>query len=198
MIMGTVPQTAVEDAFKTICAWLKQLNPGWEGNSQFQNTPERLLRFYLETCWSSEAIQREINLQMKAFDQGYDEMLAAGPVTAWTLCPHHLLPCRFEVVVGYIPNGRVLGLSKIARVSIIVAKRPVMQEQYTQDLAEVFQEELKPKGVGVYVNGIHGCMASRGVLQSFPVETTCLKGNFLNDPSTKSEFMDAVNRKMNG
>lgn len=186
----------LQEAFQTICNWIISANPDWEGNSQFKGTPERLLRFYSEACWSSEAIDLEIAKQFRVFEQGYDEMLAVGPIVAWTLCPHHLLPCRFEVVIGYIPDGRVLGLSKFARASVAMAKRPVMQEQYTQELAEVIKEQLKPKGVGVYVSGYHGCMASRGVHQSSPVSTTCLKGNFLNDSSTKAEFMGEVDRHM--
>jgi len=99
------------------------------------------------------------------------------------------LPCEFRVFLGYIPEGKkVIGLSKLTRLAVILAKRPIMQEQYTTELADLLERKLSPKGVGVTVYGIHGCMVARGVQQHAEVVTSVVKGDFLKEGPTRSEF----------
>jgi GTP cyclohydrolase I len=185
----------LKECFSKLVEQIGSNHPDWVGNRQFTGTPDRIARFYEETCWSEDKILRELESCLsRTFQQEYDEMLVTEPISVWTLCPHHLLPCHFSVTVGYIPNGNVLGLSKFARISTILGKRPIMQEEYTQELACLLQDRLKPNGVGVSVTGSHGCMSSRGVLQDLAVTTCCLKGTFLDQPATRQEFLMRVRK----
>lgn len=166
---------------------LRERYKDWEGVAQFGDTPRRLARMYEEFCWTSADIQKELDKQFRVFDEAYNEMLVNGPIVVWTLCPHHLLPCEFKVVIGYIPSGKVLGLSKFTRIAQTMGRRPIMQEQYSVELADELNKRLSPKGVAVYVTGVHGCMTSRGVRQHSDVVTSIIKGAFEEHP-TREEF----------
>ena len=169
---------------------------GWIGAEQFKGTGARLARMMKEMCWPNEAVEKEVNNCFKAvFDNNYDEMLVSEPTSVWTLCPHHLVPVHFEVAIGYVPNGQVLGLSKFSRVALAVGKRPIMQEQYTQELAESIMNHLSPKGCAVYVVGVHGCIGCRGVQQDVRIHTAVVKGVFDTDPKTREEFYRIVKGK---
>ncbi|KKN14202.1 hypothetical protein LCGC14_0998740, partial [marine sediment metagenome] len=164
----------------------------WEGRAQFKGTGARLLRMVGECFWDPDHINEELEKCFKTFDEEYSEMLVEGPISVWTFCPHHLLPCHFDVHIGYIPSGKVLGLSKFSRISEILAKRPVMQEQYTREVAACIDENLSPEGVGVYVIGQHGCMRCRGVKQEASVKTSVLLNSFREDPAVRYEFFQIV------
>ena len=165
----------------------------WAGHRQFEGTGVRLRRMVDELCWPTSRIEREVNECFKAvFPDKYDEMLVSGPTSVWTLCPHHLVPCNFEVHIGYIPSGEVLGLSKFSRVALILGKRPIMQEEYSRDVANAIMEGLKPKGVGVFILGHHGCIGCRGVNQDVNVSTSILLGEFKTQPEVRSEFYRIV------
>ncbi len=167
---------------------LKELYKGWEGVKQFQDTDLRLVKLYEELCWSPAKIEEELRKCLKTFKDGYSEMLVTGPTEVWTLCPHHLLPCLFRVTVGYLPHQRVLGLSKFSRIAIIMGKRPIMQEAYSEELSKWLDKNLRPEGTAVYVSGTHGCMQARGIKQNAEVVTSVLKGDFLKLPETRAEF----------
>lgn len=170
--------------------WLKERYQGWEGTKQFGQTPQRLERMFQEFCWTQEQIDSELNKAFeKVFDNPYNEMLVKRPIDVWTLCPHHLLPCHFQIAIGYIPVGKVLGLSKFFRISEALAKRPIMQEEYSTELADMLMERLKPKGAAVYIVGRHGCMSARGIKQHSDVITSTLRGCFETEPETRAEFM---------
>ena len=176
------------DATTRLVRVLQERYGGWEGVKQLGDTPERIARMYQEFCWSSVRIEEDLEQQFRVFEQAYNEMLVIRPIDVWTLCPHHLLPCHFKVTVGYIPNGRVLGLSKFARIADILARRPVLQEQYSTELADLLMAKLEPKGVAVHVEGSHGCMTARGVKQHSEVITSTIRGVFESDSSTRQEF----------
>jgi len=159
---------------------------------QLKDTPGRLARMYSEFCWNPDDIEEEISKQFRVFEDRFDEMLVTGPIVVWTLCPHHLLPVRLNIWVGYVPNGKVLGLSKFARIAIVMGKKPTMQETYTNELADLLLGRLQPKGVGVYAIGMHGCMTSRGVRQVSSIVTSSLRGCFLKEPATRAEFLSIV------
>ena len=163
----------------------------WEGGEQFNGSGDRLRRLVSEMCWSKKDIDREIDKNFEAvFNDPYSEMLVCKNVNVWTLCPHHLLPCNFRVYIGYLPkSGKVLGLSKFARIAVTLAKKPIMQEQYTRELAGVFGSKLDPDGLGIYVIGKHGCMGCRGINQELEIVTSKLEGDFLEDHSTREEFL---------
>jgi len=169
---------------------MKKRYKGWSGLSQFDGTENRLYRLYEEFCWTPKKIEEHLSKTFKVFDHTFDEMVVVGPFNVNSLCPHHLLPCKLEVTIGYIPNknGKVLGLSKFIRISEIVGKRPILQEQYSQELADVFVTNLEPRGIAIHVVGDHGCMGSRGVKQHTPVVTSVIKGAFETQPETRAEF----------
>ncbi len=186
----------IGDAFQLIENHLKRKYYGWAGRSQFSGTGARLARAFDEFCWTSEAIDSEVQKALKSeFDYEIDEMLVEGPIIAWTLCPHHLLPCRFVVYIGYIPTGRVLGLSKFARIAVALGKRPIIQEMYTKELADTINNALQPRGVGVFVSGQHNCMQARGIKQEANVTTSILYGAIKDRPEARAEFYSLVERK---
>jgi GTP cyclohydrolase I len=178
------------DVFDGIEEYFRSKYRDWEGATQFEGTGDRLRRMVGEMCWDEEFRQSELKKCYQAvFEESYSEMLVVGPTSVWTLCPHHLVPCHYQVYIGYCPNGKVLGLSKFSRIALLVGKRPIMQEQYTRELAESIEENLDPLGCGVYIIGTHGCIMCRGVTQSdIRVSTTALKGVFLEDSKVRDEF----------
>lgn len=168
---------------------LKSRYEDWEGVRQFEGTDLRVARMYEELCWTTEHIERDLDKHFKSvFPDQYDEMLVKPGIVVYTLCPHHLLPVRMSVTIGYIPNGKVLGLSKFVRVADTLGRRPVIQEEYSRELAEVIESRLTPKGVAVYVVGLHNCMAARGVKQEVPAVTSVVKGAIAEQPATRAEF----------
>ena len=184
------------DLFFGLEEYFKERYSGWEGAEQFEGTGERLQRAYDELCWPIKEIEKQLEKCFeKVFNDGYSEMLVSGPNTVWTLCPHHLLPCKFLVTIGYIPTGKVLGLSKFTRVADILARRPIMQETYSRELADIIMARLLPEGVGVSVLGHHGCMGARGVKQEVPVTTAVLRGSFLNDTDVRAEWNHRLDRE---
>jgi GTP cyclohydrolase I len=181
------------DACSGLVAELTKVYEGWGGVNQLKNTPNRLVRMYSDFCWSLDEIKVELDKHFKVFDNGFDEMLVTGPIDVWVLCPHHLLPCQFKVTIGYIPSGKVLGLSKFARIAEVMGRRPIMQEQYSIELADELDKRLQPKGVAVYCVGHHDCMRSRGIRQDAPVVTSIIKGVFEEAP-TREEFFAIARR----
>jgi GTP cyclohydrolase I len=190
VLLTDPPQLA--DGVTILVNSLTKMCGNWEGTKQFEGTPARLARMYSELCWSTEKIKHEIDVQFRAFENGYDEMLVGGPVSVWTLCPHHLLPCHFRVWIGYVPKGKVLGLSKLVRVAETLGHRPTMQEQFGADLVKEIWTRLEPKGLGVSIEGVHGCMTSRGVKQTVPIWTTSFKGCIKEEPASRAEFLSKV------
>ena len=164
---------------------------GWEGSEQFNGTTDRIARMYEDFCWTPRKIGEELEKQFHTFKNGYDQMLVRGPITVWTLCPHHLLPVCLKCWIGYLPSGKVLGLSKFTRVAVILGKRPIMQEQYVNDLANILMEKLEPRGLGVYIEGVYGCMTSRGIHEDSIVTTDALRGEFL-EAAPRAEFFAMV------
>ena len=160
------------DIYVDLVYHLVSLYPNWEGTRQFQDTPRRLREMYEGFCWSQEKIDKELDKQTRLFEDSLKEEMNVGGIEVVSLCPHHLLPCKFTVDISYEPQGQVLGLSKFARIAVILGKRPVMQETYTRELAECLFTRIDPKSVEVVVKGVHGCMTFRGALQANAEVTT--------------------------
>jgi GTP cyclohydrolase I len=127
------------------------------------------------------------------FDVSYDEMVLVKDIEFYSLCEHHLLPFMGRAHVAYIPNGKVLGLSKIPRLVEMFARRLQVQERLTVEIADTIEKELNPRGVAVVIEAIHLCMMMRGVEQqnSFAI-TSSLKGVFQSDSKTRAEFMELI------
>ena len=130
------------------------------------------------------------------FDVSYDEMVLVKDIGFYSLCEHHMLPFFGRVHVAYIPNGKVVGLSKIPRLVQMFARRLQVQERLTMQVAEIIEKVLAPRGVAVVAEAIHLCMMMRGVEQqnAFAI-TSSLKGEFQSDPKTRSEFMELIRHR---
>jgi GTP cyclohydrolase I len=170
-------------------------NPERDGLERTPYRVARSLRFL--TKGYEEDPLRILNNAL--FDVTYDEMVLVKDIDFFSLCEHHLLPFFGKVHVAYIPNGRVVGLSKIPRLVEMFARRLQVQERFTMQIAETIEKVLAPKGVAVVAESIHLCMMMRGVQQqnAFAI-TSSLKGAFQSDPKTRSEFMELIrHRKAN-
>jgi GTP cyclohydrolase I len=129
------------------------------------------------------------------FDQDYDEMVVVKNISFYSLCEHHMLPFFGTCHVGYLPKGKVVGLSKIPRLVGVFAHRLQLQERMTKEIAEALNGAVAPKGVGVVVEARHLCMEMRGVEKlGGQLITSYMLGTFRKDPRTRAEFLDLVRR----
>jgi GTP cyclohydrolase I len=132
-------------------------------------------------------------LNNAVFEESYDEMVLVKDIEFYSLCEHHLLPFFGRIHVAYIPDGRIVGLSKLPRMVGMFARRLQVQERLTTDVAGAIETVLRPKGVAVVAESIHLCMMMRGVQQqnAFAI-TSSLRGEFADDPKTRAEFMQLI------
>lgn len=143
----------------------------------------------------TQGYKQDINgiLNDALFDVEYSEMVLVRDIDIFSLCEHHLLPFFGKCHVGYIPDKKVVGLSKIPRIVEVFARRLQVQERLTQQIAAIFNEVLKPQGVGVIIEAQHLCMMMRGVeKQNAVVVTSSMLGVFLRDQRTRMEFMNLI------
>lgn len=182
--------TEIECAVRAILQAIGE-DPDRQG---LRRTPERVARAYQElTAGYHVDPARLINGAI--FDVNYDEMVIVRDIDYYSLCEHHLLPFMGRAHVGYIPNGKVIGLSKIPRVVEMYARRLQIQEQMTQQIAEFLNETLQPQGVAVVVEGVHMCAAMRGVKKpNARMVTSAMLGTFKKSQSTRNEFLSNIGR----
>lgn len=163
-----------------------------DGNADPQgiaDTPKRVANMYDELL-SGYAVDASTILNNALFDVEYDEMVVVKDIEFYSLCEHHLLPFYGQAHVGYLPDKKIVGLSKIPRLVDMYAKRLQVQERMTQQIAGAIDELVLPKGVGVVVEAHHLCAAMRGVRKQGAVMTTSsVRGLFRDNPSTREEFM---------
>jgi GTP cyclohydrolase I len=161
-------------------------------------TPERMQKS-LEYLTKGYQQDPDKVLQGALFDVPYDEMVIVKDVEMFSLCEHHLLPFFGKVHVAYIPNGKVLGLSKIPRLVDIFARRLQVQERLTVQLAETIQNAIQPQGVGVVIEARHLCVMMRGVeKQHSSAVTSHMLGSFRNSDKTREEFLSLIRNGKNG
>jgi GTP cyclohydrolase I len=157
-------------------------------------TPDRVARMYEElTAGYHVDPVRLINDAI--FKVDYDEMVIVRDIDYYSLCEHHMLPFLGKAHVAYLPDGTVIGLSKIPRIVEMFARRLQVQERMTQQIAEFLQETLQPKGVAVVAEGVHMCAAMRGVKKANArMVTSAMLGSFKTDQSTRNEFLAHIRR----
>jgi GTP cyclohydrolase I len=155
-------------------------------------TPRRVAKMY-EEMFAGLHLDPARHLDV-TFAENYDEIVLVRDIEFTSMCEHHLLPFRGVAHVAYIPNGRVTGLSKLARVVEEVARRPQVQERMTKTIADLIEERLGTDAVGVIVKAEHSCMAMRGVRkQGSMTVTSAMRGAFRRDPASRSELMSLIN-----
>jgi GTP cyclohydrolase I len=184
---GKVDHARIEAAVREILLAVGE-DPDREG---LQETPARVARMYAEV-FAGLHENPAVHLQ-KTFTQKYDEILVERDIRFDSFCEHHLLPFFGKAHVAYLPKGKIVGLSKLARVVEALARRPQVQERMTEELADLLMQELDPRGVAVILEATHTCMTIRGVRKSDAVCTTsAMRGAFRDNPATRSELMSLV------
>ena len=129
----------------------------------------------------------------KTFTEKYDEMVLVKDIGFESLCEHHLLPFLGKAHIAYLPNGKIVGLSKLGRIVEIMARRPQVQERMTEELADLVMQQLKARGVGVVLEASHTCMTIRGIRKATSICTTsAVRGIFKTNQSTRAELMSLI------
>lgn len=178
-----------EDIIKQLLLFVGE-NPDRGG---LKETPARVIKAWKD--WTRGYKQDPADL-LKTFEDGgedYDQMITVANIPFYSHCEHHLAPFFGTATVSYIPDGKIVGLSKISRVVDAFARRLQVQERLTNQIADSIFEHLKPRGVGVFIQARHLCMESRGICQQgHHTETTALRGVYAHDSTTKSEFLQML------
>ncbi|MEX1155571.1 MAG: GTP cyclohydrolase I FolE [Chloroflexota bacterium] len=184
------PGSEIPTAIRTLLAELGE-DPDREG---LAGTPDRVRRMYAELT-DGYRTDPETLLNDAAFDVDYDEMVVVRDIEFYSLCEHHLLPFFGKAHVGYLPSGRVIGLSKIPRAVDMFAHRLQVQERLTQQVATFLMERLEPKGVACVIEATHLCTVMRGVRkQEATMVTSAMLGTFRRDAKTRAEFLTFIGR----
>ncbi len=188
-------QTSYKEMEGLISAMLEALgeDPGREG---LEETPDRVARMWE---FLTKGYHQDIAavLNGAVFKEKYSEMVIVKDIDLYSVCEHHLLPFFGKAHVAYIPNGKILGLSKIPRIVEVFSRRLQVQERLTQQVAETLYEALNPEGVGVVIEARHMCMMMRGVEKQNSVATTsAMLGVFRDDEKTRSEFLRLIAERM--
>ncbi len=178
-----------EEAIRTLIRWAGD-DPAREG---LRDTPERVVKAYEE--WFAGYDEDPIELLKRTFEEvgGYDEIVLLRDIRFTSHCEHHMAPIIGRVHIGYLPDRRVVGISKLARLVEVYARRLQIQERLTAEIADSLDEVLRPQGVAVVVEASHECMTTRGVRQSdVRMVTSRMLGVFRDNPATRNEFLAAV------
>jgi GTP cyclohydrolase I len=184
------PRSDAEDAVRTLIRWAGD-NPNRQG---LLGTPARVVRAYEE--WFSGYGEEPRDYLSRTFDEvaGYDEMVVLRDISFESHCEHHLAPIIGRVHIGYLPRHRVVGISKLARLVDVYARRLQIQEKMTAEIASCMDSVLKPFGVAVVIEAAHQCMTTRGVHKSsVTMVTSQMLGVFRKRLETRQEFLSAIN-----
>ncbi|MBO9318247.1 MAG: GTP cyclohydrolase I FolE [Chloroflexus sp.] len=191
--MSFASDPRIEEAVRTILTAIGEV-PDREG---LQKTPSRVAKMYAELT-AGYHIDPQALINGAIFSVAYDEMVLVTNIDYYSLCEHHMLPFFGQVHVAYIPNGKVVGLSKIPRIVEMFARRLQVQERMTVQIADFINEALEPAGVAVVAEGVHMCGVMRGVKKANArMVTSAMRGVFREDSKTRAEFMAHINRSSN-
>jgi len=182
-------QESAEEAVRTLLLWAGD-DPNREG---LQDTPARVARAYKD--WFKGYGEDPMKYMQRTFKEveGYDEMIVLRDISFESHCEHHMAPIIGKAHVGYLPNNKVVGISKLARVVETFARRFQVQEKMTAQIAHCIQDVLKPKGCAVVIEAVHQCMTTRGVHKSgVSMVTSQMLGSFRKDAKTRTEFLGMI------
>jgi GTP cyclohydrolase I len=168
-------------------------------DENFRETAARAAKGFHELVHDQKQVKPAIaELLSKTFPAKYTEMVISKHNIAFGVCPHHLLPVVYNVSLAYIPVEKVLGLSKLTRLARMIARGPRLQEDLTHELADILHQQLQSHGSAVYIEGLHMCMAARGVgAHEARLVTSGVRGVFLEQLATRDEFMKLVTQPNN-
>ena len=188
----SVPRPRFDDRLPALVSRLLGALGEDTGREGLVDTPERVARS-LRHLTEGYGLDAADAIGDALFEQAYDEMVVVKDIQLYSLCEHHLLPFFGVCHVAYIPNGRVVGLSKIPRVVDVYSHRLQLQERLTREIAEGFQQVLRPQGVAVVIEARHLCMEMRGVEKpGSQTLTSCMLGAFRDDQRTRTEFLELI------
>ena len=181
-------------SFSQILEAYSQMGYNIYGDDNFRETAARAAKAAQELVRPLSEIRAEIDdLLQKTFPAKFDDMVISKHNICFGLCPHHLLPVVYRVSLAYLPQERVIGISKLSRLIRLMARRPVLQEELTHELAHLLHKRLDSRGAAVYCEGLHMCMAARGVeAHEARLVTSAVRGEFADKPATRQEFLDLV------
>lgn len=184
----------IEEGYEKILAGLKILGYDTTNDANFTDTAGRSARGLHELILDKALVEVEISkLLEKTFPAKYREMVISKHNVAFGVCPHHLLPVIYRISLAYIPTSKVLGLSKLSRMARLMARAPLLQEDLTHELCRTLHVELDSQGAAVYVEGLHLCMAARGIgAHEARLVTSAVRGVFLDQMATRQEFIKLV------
>ena len=183
---GKVTQAQAEDAVRVLLEWAGE-DPTREG---LLGTPKRVAKAYRDWFSGYQMDPREYLARTFEEVAGYDEMIVLRDIEFESHCEHHMAPIIGRAHVGYLPDGKVVGISKLARVVDVYARRFQVQEKMTAQIAQCIQDVLQPRGVAVVVDGAHECMTTRGVhKRGVSMVTSKMLGTFRDDARTRAEFL---------
>ncbi|HWM27042.1 MAG TPA: GTP cyclohydrolase I FolE [Woeseiaceae bacterium] len=180
-----------EEAITTLLLWAGE-DPAREG---LADTPRRVAKAYED--WFSGYGDDPLTFLERTFEEveGYDEMIVLRDIPFESHCEHHMAPIIGRAHVGYLPNNKIVGISKLARVVDTFARRFQVQEKMTAQIAQCIESVLKPKGVGVVIDAVHQCMTTRGIHKAgVSMVTSQMLGTFRNDARTRSEFLGMIGK----
>lgn len=175
----------------------------WKHNLNLKDTPKRIFKAWQEFLEFEEKDRRDnyiAEIFSKKFPTEFTDLIFTPNINVVSMCPHHFLPVTYNITVAYIPSdgGYVLGASKLYRLSETLAKRAILQETLTYEICQTLYEYLKPLGVAVVISGKHGCMTTRGIKNDGTFETSRMRGAFIENSETRSEFFSLLSMAKRG
>ena len=164
-----------------------------DNDQQLKDTPKRISKMYVNELFSG-CYEKAPKVTVFNNENEYDEMVFLGPIQVKSTCSHHFVGFIGSAYIAYIPDKKVVGISKLARIVKWYMRRPQIQEELTKQISDYLEKTLQPKGVAVYIKAQHLCMISRGVEEHDSwMKTSSVKGIFMSDTATRSEFFNLIN-----
>jgi len=190
------PLATLTDAYERVLDALGELGYPVTTDENYAETASRAARGMLDLVRPVAEIEEEVRAMVACtFPASYQDMIISKHNVCFGVCPHHLLPVSYRISLAYLPESRVLGISKLSRLARLLSRRPVLQEDLTHELAVVLHERLESRGSAVLIEGLHMCMAARGIeAHEARVTTSAVRGVFQSDRATRQEFLDLVSR----
>jgi GTP cyclohydrolase I len=181
-------------AYQQILEAYRMMGYPTDEDDNFRETAERAAKAAQELVRPLTEIRAETDdLLAKTFPARYDHMVISKHNICFGVCPHHLLPVIYRTSLAYLPRDRVVGISKLSRLIHLMARQPILQEEFTNQLAELLYTRLDSRGSAVYIEGLHMCMAARGVeAHEARLVTSAVRGDFIDNPATRQEFLNLV------